>query len=195
MPLELFSSKGIGCIVSAVGKPFYLDKATEECRRVFFARVCVEASNEESLPQVTEVEIEGVGLISVRVEYPWGSRVCSICKAFDHYAKDCRKKQQSWVPVGKVDAAMASKAENTSGTSQPTSSAPSQPTSSVPSQSTSAPSQPTSSVPSQSTSAPSQCEDDAVADKSEHIYEGGGILSLRSLYHRVLGRGAKLQQS
>lgn len=33
--LELFSFEGIGFIMSAVGKPLYLDKAIEEKRMVF----------------------------------------------------------------------------------------------------------------------------------------------------------------
>lgn len=44
IPLELFTPEGIACIASAVGKPLYLDKATAERRRVYFARVCVEVN-------------------------------------------------------------------------------------------------------------------------------------------------------
>lgn len=45
-----------------------------------------------------------MGLISVRVEYPWVSKVCSICKASDYYSRDCKRGQKVWVPIGNVGA-------------------------------------------------------------------------------------------
>lgn len=90
IPLELFTPEEITCIASAVGKPMNLDKATEENRRISFARVCIEANREENLPQGIELEIEGVGLISIYVEYPRASKFCSICKAHDHEKDFCK---------------------------------------------------------------------------------------------------------
>lgn len=99
--MELFTSEGLGCIASAVGKPLYLDKATAERRRVPFARIFVDAENEGNLPKAIEVEIERMGTISVRVEYPWGSQKYTICKALDHSDKDCKKGKKIRVPVKK----------------------------------------------------------------------------------------------
>lgn len=71
VPLELFTSEGIARIASAVGRPLYLDKATEERKTVSFARVCVEITKGTAPLKTIEVDIEGLGIISVRVEYPW----------------------------------------------------------------------------------------------------------------------------
>lgn len=75
VPLELFSLEGIGCIASAVGRPLYLDKATEERRRVSFARVCVEARSEGNLPQFIKVDIEGMGEITINVDIDGESKL------------------------------------------------------------------------------------------------------------------------
>lgn len=70
VPLEMFSPEKVGCIANALGKPVHLDKATAKHRRVSFARICVEANSENNLPKSIEVDIEGMGIISVRIEYP-----------------------------------------------------------------------------------------------------------------------------
>lgn len=64
-----------------------------------------------------KVDIEGVGIISVRVEHPWGSKVCSICKASDHSDKDCKRGKKISVPTRKASVKnlsekLASQAEN-----------------------------------------------------------------------------------
>lgn len=69
-------------------------------------------SSEGRHPQSIEVDIEGVGEVLVRVEYPWGTQVCPICKAPGHLAKDCKEGKHTWIPVGKVNTAtMANKSE------------------------------------------------------------------------------------
>lgn len=68
VPMELFTPEVIACIASAVRKPLYLDKATEERRRV--ARVCVEINRGRTPLKSLEVDVEWLGLISARVEYP-----------------------------------------------------------------------------------------------------------------------------
>lgn len=70
--LGVFTPEGIACIANAVGMPLYLDKATEEQRRVTFARVCVESIEGATPLKCIEVDTEELGIISVRVEYPWG---------------------------------------------------------------------------------------------------------------------------
>lgn len=57
MPKELLTSDALSYIASAVGIPLYLDKATEECRRIGAARVCVEVNCSGKPPNSVEVEI------------------------------------------------------------------------------------------------------------------------------------------
>lgn len=68
--MELFTHEGLACIANAVGVPLYLDKSTEQCRRIDIAKVCVEVERDVSLPASIEVNIEGIGLISINVDYP-----------------------------------------------------------------------------------------------------------------------------
>lgn len=68
VPLELLTPYGLSCIASAIGSPLSLDKATEQCRRVHFARVCVEVACGDDLPDMIRVYIEGIGQIEVSVE-------------------------------------------------------------------------------------------------------------------------------
>lgn len=97
IPLELFNPERIACIASAVGKPLYLDKAIEEWRRVSFARVCVETVNGVSPLKSIDVEVEDLGLISVRLEFRWGQRIYSLCKAPGHGENECKKYKKAWV--------------------------------------------------------------------------------------------------
>lgn len=50
IPLDFFSTDGISYIASGIGIPTCLDKATEERRRIDFARVCVEICHSDVLP-------------------------------------------------------------------------------------------------------------------------------------------------
>lgn len=59
-PLELFTIDDINCIASAVGTLLYIDRATKERQRVSFARVCEEASWEDILPKLIDVDIENM---------------------------------------------------------------------------------------------------------------------------------------
>lgn len=97
VPLELFSPEGIACIASAVRNFLYLDKATEERRRVSFARVYIDVNSQGNLPKNIEVDIEGRGLISVSVEYPWGAKFSSICRAHNHVAAQCKWGTKVWI--------------------------------------------------------------------------------------------------
>ena len=43
VPLELWTPRGLSVVVSVVGRPIYVDKATKEHKRLFFVCFCVEA--------------------------------------------------------------------------------------------------------------------------------------------------------
>lgn len=52
------------------GEPICLDKATEERRRIDFAKVCVEVHCYDELPESIDVEVEGGEFFEVNIEYP-----------------------------------------------------------------------------------------------------------------------------
>lgn len=89
VPMELFTKKGLAHIASAVGVPLYLDKSTELCRYVDIAKVCIEVKRENPLPSSIDVNVEGVGLLEIMVEYAWKPVVCSFCSGFGHSDQNC----------------------------------------------------------------------------------------------------------
>lgn len=96
VPLELFTPEGLSCIASAVGVPLSLDKATEQRRRVQFARVCVEISCGDLLPDQILVEIETLGQRIISVEYAWKPAFCTLCKNYGHHISSCKGVRDEW---------------------------------------------------------------------------------------------------
>lgn len=91
--MKLFSHEDLARIASAVRVPLYLDKSTELRRRIDIAKVCVKVEHDAPLPVSIEVNIEGVGLIFITVDYPWKPEFCSKCTGFGHNSLHCTTKQ------------------------------------------------------------------------------------------------------
>lgn len=94
--MELLTGESISHIASAIGIPLYMDKATEQRRRIDFARVCIEICSEDELPDTIEVSIEDAGVIDVKVEYPCKPKLCSICSKFSFGEHGCHKGKKLW---------------------------------------------------------------------------------------------------
>ena len=47
--MEYWTTKVLSCLASIVGIPLYADAVTESCRRVTYARTCVEISAKQPL--------------------------------------------------------------------------------------------------------------------------------------------------
>lgn len=77
--------------------PLSLNKATEQRRRVHFARVCIEISCGDELPDLILVDINEIGQIKVSVEYAWKPTMCSLCKSLGHVTQTCRVSKE-WKP-------------------------------------------------------------------------------------------------
>ena len=76
-------------IASAIGKPLHVHKMTATCRRLSFARLCIEVNAEFELPNELDIEftdpISGeVNQITLKVEYQWNPVRCAKCKKFGH---------------------------------------------------------------------------------------------------------------
>ena len=89
IPLEYWNPEGLGYIASVIGKPLYVHNMTASCRRISFARLCIEVSAEFDL--IKEFDIEYIDpssgeqtLISLKVEYQWSPIRCAKCKKFGH---------------------------------------------------------------------------------------------------------------
>ncbi|GJX56156.1 hypothetical protein Tco_0286053 [Tanacetum coccineum] len=97
---ELCNGNDIGKIMSGVGKPMLMDKMTKEqclkkARKLDFARVLVEVSANDELPNVLEMAYlpirnreARVGKLGVR--YQWKPPLCTHCKTFGHTSLACK---------------------------------------------------------------------------------------------------------
>ncbi|GKD84209.1 RNA-directed DNA polymerase, eukaryota, reverse transcriptase zinc-binding domain protein, partial [Tanacetum coccineum] len=86
--------------MSGVGKPLLMDKMTKErclkkAGKMDFARVLVEVSAEEELPNVLEIAYPPLGSRPARVgrlevKYQWRPPLCTYCKSFGHTTLSCK---------------------------------------------------------------------------------------------------------
>lgn len=100
IPLELCNGNGIGKIMSGVGKPMLMDKLTRErclkkSGKLDFARVLVEVSASDVLPNELEIEYPAIGdkpgrIGKLNVKYQWKPPQCSFCKTFGHATVACK---------------------------------------------------------------------------------------------------------
>ena len=89
IPLEYWNADGLSHIASILGKPLHVDSLTASCRRISYARICIEVSAEEELMKSfviqTEDPISGdPELITLHVEYQWTPVRCAKCKIVGH---------------------------------------------------------------------------------------------------------------
>ncbi|PKI32709.1 hypothetical protein CRG98_046883 [Punica granatum] len=84
IPLQYFHPKGISYLVSAIGKPLYMDRATALRSRLDYAKVCIEVEVEKEIPEFLTVDLGDNYTVNVLVDVPWLPEKCDRCKAFGH---------------------------------------------------------------------------------------------------------------
>ena len=93
IPLEYWNPEGLSHIASVIGKPLHVDRMTASCRRISYARLCIEVNADFELVKEFDIEVEDpisgdTELITIKVEYQWSPLRCAKCKKFGH---DCAK--------------------------------------------------------------------------------------------------------
>jgi hypothetical protein len=94
LPMEFWTPTGLGFVASGIGKPLYVDKVTEEQKRLGFAWVLIEIDITLECPKEIDICRENGDTINIVVEYPWLLPKCSICGGFGHAAYACVKKDK-----------------------------------------------------------------------------------------------------
>lgn len=94
VPLECWTEKGLNLIASAIGRPIKLDEQTASRSRIAYARVCVEVSCKDTLPDSFVLDFEEGQKFDIRVEYPWKPLKCDKCKVFGHSCGKERRKTE-----------------------------------------------------------------------------------------------------
>ncbi|XP_058216871.1 uncharacterized protein LOC131327750 [Rhododendron vialii] len=119
IPLEYWTAPGLSYVASAIGRPLYADSMTEKCKRLSYARVCVEIEVGAFLPSSFWLRLDNGKEVEIKAKYPWKPLQCLDCKVFGHNGIGCPKNaqpevtyqaspqvpQQVWMPrKGKVVA-------------------------------------------------------------------------------------------
>ena len=100
IPLEYWNPEGLSYIASAIGKPLHVHQMTASCRRISFARMCVEVNAEFELIKDFDIEFEDPStgeqfLITLKVEYQWSPIRCAKCKKFGHNCANLPRTQKN----------------------------------------------------------------------------------------------------
>ncbi|WMV45526.1 hypothetical protein MTR67_038911 [Solanum verrucosum] len=78
-------------IVGLIGKPVKADSATATRQRLIFARVLVEVTLNQPLPNTIMFENEIGCIVEQKVEYEWKPILCTHCKNYGHEIQNCTK--------------------------------------------------------------------------------------------------------
>jgi len=92
LPFPLWTKEGLNEVASMVGQPLSCDELTLGCKRLDYARLCVEV--DASLPFVHKFELEfSTTIREVHVNYEWKSKRCERCHVFGHSCQPSADKQ------------------------------------------------------------------------------------------------------
>ena len=101
VPMEYWTVEGLSCLASAIGLPLYADAATKSCRRISYARICVELNAKQPLIKEfiadTYNSMEGTisGTTKIKVVYQWKPAHCTHCEVFSHSSDNCHISAQA----------------------------------------------------------------------------------------------------
>ncbi|KAG5548467.1 hypothetical protein RHGRI_013973 [Rhododendron griersonianum] len=87
-------TEGLSHVASAIGKPLYADHLTESCKRISFAKICVEVDASAPLPESFGLSLPSGAKFTIRVWYPWKPLMSGVggqnnwgdCPSFTHAA-------------------------------------------------------------------------------------------------------------
>lgn len=87
LPFAYWSAQSIGKVASAIGRPLYVDKRTEQMSMLSFARVCVEITVQQTFCETIDLITDGKTDV-VEVEFEWKPVACLKCGMFGHSCKE-----------------------------------------------------------------------------------------------------------
>ncbi|KAB5531494.1 hypothetical protein DKX38_018164 [Salix brachista] len=89
LPFPLWTKAGLSLVASMVGRPLSCDESTFSCKRLEYARVCVEVDAAHPFVHNFELVIpQSSGTVKVDVEYEWKPSRCKTCKVYGHCCKE-----------------------------------------------------------------------------------------------------------
>ncbi|KAJ6412575.1 hypothetical protein OIU84_005591 [Salix udensis] len=105
LPFPLWTKAGLSLVASMVGRPLSCDESTFSCKRLEYARVCVEVDAAHPFVHNFELEISQSGdTVRVDVEYEWKPSRCKTCKVYGHC---CKEVETQTVDVDEINPTVA----------------------------------------------------------------------------------------
>lgn len=95
--LKLWDREAFSVMASIIGKPIKMDAATTLKTRLNYARLLVEVSANDELPDEINLTLCNGENVIQKVEYEWVPPKCNLCKCFGHTREQCNPKQ-TWIP-------------------------------------------------------------------------------------------------
>ncbi|KAF5200466.1 reverse transcriptase [Thalictrum thalictroides] len=95
LPIELWDRKGFSQIGTAIGRPSFADKPTEDRSRTSYARLYIEVDLKCKYPDHVDVIVDQKKVIRVVLENNWRPTKCMECEVFGHNDNKCPKKQKA----------------------------------------------------------------------------------------------------
>ncbi|KAF7140158.1 hypothetical protein RHSIM_Rhsim06G0120300 [Rhododendron simsii] len=97
VPLEYWTAAGLSYVASAIGRPLYADSVTAKCKRLNYARVCVEIEVGATLPFSFDLRFDNGKEVEIKVKYRWKPLQCLECLVFGHSEAGCPKNHHAQV--------------------------------------------------------------------------------------------------
>ena len=86
-------------IIGHIGGVIKRDHATTNRDRPEYARVLIELSIDQDLPEQISFENEDEQDVDIQIHYEWKLIICTSCKGLGHTQDQCRKRVTTrWVP-------------------------------------------------------------------------------------------------
>lgn len=79
VPLEYWTIKRLSCVASAIGVPFHADHTTLLCKRLRYARVCVEINVSKMLVNEYDLHCPNGLFITILADHEWIPSKCNNC--------------------------------------------------------------------------------------------------------------------
>ncbi|XP_022857164.1 uncharacterized protein LOC111378228 [Olea europaea var. sylvestris] len=102
IPFEYWTTKGLSHVASAVGRPLRADVITLTCKRLSYARVCVEINALDELVEEFDFRCANGDWITIRAEFEWVPIKCSKCGVFGHNCSSQTMPSESKGKLAKV---------------------------------------------------------------------------------------------
>ncbi|VFQ58398.1 unnamed protein product [Cuscuta campestris] len=92
LEIKFWTKTWLSKIGSSIGKPIRAVKTTISRTKLNFARIQIEVSTNQQLPEEIQFEDDKGKIMSQQIQYEWCPTKCTHCKGLGHQEKSCKKK-------------------------------------------------------------------------------------------------------